>query len=407
VRIALLPDDYLPASTRIHAKMLHELAVELTQRGHEVVIITPGDWNQHGQVVVDFVDSIEVWRFKSKPTRNVGKIRRAINESLLSWRAVTAIKERLKSRPFDLCVNYSPTIFFGPLAWYLKRKGAYVYLVLRDFFPQWIIDEGMIGKHSPIAYYFRAFEHFNYRISDCVAVQSPANLALFQEKCPNHPNMQVLMNWADTVPYKVEHSTTSIREKISLSDKIVFFYGGNIGHAQDMANIMRLARSLNENHQVHFLLVGQGDEFELVQHLIEKWNLNNVTLLPSVSQDEYKKMLSEVDVGIFSLSSKHVAHNFPGKLLGYMVQSLPVLGSVNRGNDVIDVINSAGAGYVSVNGDDEAFLENALALISDPILRANMGRKANILLHEKFSVESAADEILSQVEFAQQDMLST
>lgn len=394
MKIAILSDDYLPSSTRVHAKMLHELANEFVIRGHQVVIITPGDWTQENKVVVDYIDEVEIWRFKSKATRGVGNIKRAIRETLLSLRAYMALKSQLKKSPFDICINYSPTIFFAPLAWFLKRKGTYVYLVLRDFFPQWIIDQGLIKEDSLIARYFKFFEHLNYSVSDCVAVQSPANLALFKKMYPVHQNTCVLMNWTSSKPIK----SNDIFEKssIGLQDKVILFYGGNIGHAQDMDNLMRLARRLKYCVHAHLLLIGQGDEFSLVENRIKSWDLTNVTLLPSVPQDEYVKFVAGVDIGLFSLSSAHSAHNFPGKLLGYMVESLPILGSVNNGNDVVEVINKAGAGFVSINGDDDILLRNALELINNEALRDKFGNNAFALVNEMFSVESAADDILHQ-----------
>lgn len=394
MKIVLLSDDYLPNSTRVHAKMLHELAIEFTSRGHKVVVITPGCWQQADKVIVDNVNGIEVWRFKTKPTRGVGKIKRAINESMLSLRGHLTLKKMINEYQFDICVNYSPTIFFGPLAWYLKRKGAYVYLILRDFFPQWIIDQGMVKENSLIVRYFRFFENFNYNISDCVAVQSPANLVLFERMCSHHKNARVLMNWTKLKPTLITDVVT--KKQLGLDDKIVLFYGGNIGHAQDMTNLMRLARNLKNHEQAHLLLVGQGDEFELVKQTILAWGLTNVTLLPSVSQEEYIKIVAGIDIGLFSLSSKHTAHNFPGKLLGYMVESLPILGSVNNDNDIIELVNKSGAGFVSINGEDNIFYNNAIKLINNMALRKSMGNKSFELVSKTFSVENAANEILFQ-----------
>lgn len=394
MNIVILSDDYLPDSTRIHAKMLHELAIELTSRSHKVVVVTPGSWTQSSKLVVETIDDVEVWRFRSKPTRGVGNIKRAINETLLSLRAYFAAANYFKKNKFDICINYSPTIFFGPLAWYLKKNEAYVYLVLRDFFPQWVIDQGMIRRNSIIARYFKFFEHFNYRASDCVAVQSPGNLNLFKKMYPKHKNVLVLMNWTKSTP--VLASKVFDKKKLGLENKTILFYGGNIGHAQDMDNLMRLAKSLKAHKCSHMLLVGQGDEVSLVLKRISEWNLSNVTLLPSVSQDEYMDIVASVDIGLFSLSSKHTAHNFPGKLLGYMVESLPILGSVNKGNDIIKLFNEKGAGLICVNGDDDLFLKNALQLINNSDLRDQMGHRALELVKEVFSVENAADSILHQ-----------
>lgn len=41
MKLALIIDDYLPNSTRVGAKMFHELAQEFIQRGHDVTVITP------------------------------------------------------------------------------------------------------------------------------------------------------------------------------------------------------------------------------------------------------------------------------------------------------------------------------------------------------------------------------
>ena len=83
MRIALLPDEYLPSGTRVHSKMFHELALQLKKIGHHPIVITPGTPFQNSKLVIDYVDGIEVWRFKSGYTRGVGMVRRAINEWFL------------------------------------------------------------------------------------------------------------------------------------------------------------------------------------------------------------------------------------------------------------------------------------------------------------------------------------
>ena len=143
-------------------------------------------------------------------------------------------------------------------------------------------------------------------------------------------------------------------------------------------------------NNAHFLFVGQGDEVKLINKLAIQWKLSNYSYLPSVSQDEYRDMLTQVDVGLFSLSAKHTSHNFPGKLLGYMLQSLPILGSVNQDNDLISLIQDNRAGFISVNGDDEVFFDNATKLYKNLELRNKIGLAGNALLHKEFTVMNAA-----------------
>jgi hypothetical protein len=132
--------------------------------------------------------------------------------------------------------------------------------------------------------------------------------------------------------------------------------------------------------------------------LAGEWTLPNFTYLASVNQDEFKFILSEMDVGLFSLSAKHSSHNFPGKLLGYMVQSLPILGSVNAGNDLLDIVNQNNAGLIHINGEDDKLLESALLMLYDVAARNQFGLGANALLREQFSVESAAQTIEMRLE---------
>lgn len=39
MNIAIIADDYLPHSTRVAAKMLHELAQRFKEMGHDIVVI--------------------------------------------------------------------------------------------------------------------------------------------------------------------------------------------------------------------------------------------------------------------------------------------------------------------------------------------------------------------------------
>jgi glycosyltransferase involved in cell wall biosynthesis len=105
--------------------------------------------------------------------------------------------------------------------------------------------------------------------------------------------------------------------------------------------------------------------------------------------------LSEFDVGLFSLHKDHQTHNFPGKLLGYMQNSIPILGSVNAGNDVISVLQDAGAGFVCINGDDAQLTEFATRLLNSETVRREMGINSRKLLSNQFSVAEAAKKLVS------------
>ena len=392
MKICLIVDDYMPNSIKIAAKMMHELAIELNKQGHEITVLTPCNTISKSIDIIK-LDNINVYRFKVGAIKNVAKVKRAINETLLSYNAWKSCKNLLINDKHDLIIYYSPTIFFGPLIAKLKKEWKVPsYLILRDIFPQWTIDNGILKENSIITKYFEFFESINYKHADKIGLMSQKNLEWFNKKYNLNNKTELLYNWASNTPLTTK--CNKYKKLYNLENKIVYFYGGNMGHAQDMMNIVRLAQNMKNHPDAHFVLVGAGDEVELIENKIIEDNIKNITLLPSVNQEEFKEMLSEFDIGLFTLNYNHQTHNFPGKLLGYMCESKPILGSVNPNNDLKDVIESANAGYISITGQDELLYENALKLLDDKT-RINMGENANNLLDRLFTVKSIAKQILS------------
>lgn len=392
MKLLLVIDDYLPNSTRVTAKMMHELALELQRLGHEVYVLTPGDSTQTTALVKDRLDGIQVWRFRSGPLKDISRVQRLVNESLLSLRGWRGINSELEQLSIDGIVYSSPSIFFGRLIAKLKRYfSCKSYLILRDLFPQWALDEGMISPGSPITRYLQYFERQNYAAADQIGLMSEKNIEVFQQLQPSLNNLQVLRNWVSVPPQLTK--APYWRKQLGLENKVIFLYGGNIGKAQDMPNLLRLADALKELEGAHFVFVGQGESYPEVEQFIDERGLTNTTLMPSISQDDFKDLLLEVDIGLFSLAKTHTAHNFPGKILGYIANNLPILGSVNSGNDLMTLVNEHQAGFVFENPNDHALHDGAQQLAQSESLRKVQGNNARRLLDSHFSVQSAAEKI--------------
>jgi len=364
--------------------------------GHRVTVITPHFSKQ--KFIQEEIDNIKIWRFKSGNIKNVNLKKRALNETLLSFKAWNAIKKHLTTNSFNAIIYYSPSIFWGYLVKNLKKRcRCKSFLILRDLFPQWVVDACIIRKNSFAEKYFRYFEKISYDQADIIGLMSEKNLEVFNSFVTKKYNTTILRNWGNLAPHKKLPNSKSIRTELKLNDKIIFFYGGNIGHAQDMENLMRLAKSMQSHAKAHFLFVGEGNEVSLVQSFAAEWELKNFAYMPSINQDEFKDILTEIDVGLFSLSKNHTAHNFPGKLLGYMVQSIPILGSVNKDNDLAPLINNSGAGFISVNGEDETLFKNAKLLLENVDLRKKIGHNGYQLLKNEFDVQKIAEQIVESV----------
>jgi len=392
MRILLLVDCYMP-NPMSAAVMMHDLGVEFQKQGHKVIVVTP-DNSLATPTQTQIEDNLTVLRIRTGRTKGVNKLVRAVNEVRLSSAIWKAAKTFFKENPCDLIVFYSPTIFFGKLVQKLKTLwNCKAYLILRDIFPQWAVDAGVLRKG--IAYrYFKRKESIQYSVANVIGVECPANLRYFEKDgLKTKYNVEVLYNWATLDGKNITRE--DYRKKFGLEDKVVFFYGGNIGVAQGMDNIVRLAQDLHDYPNIHFLLVGDGSEVSRLKKMINSKKINNITIHPPVSQQRYLGMLWQFDVGLISLDPGLKTYNFPGKLLGYMYSSMPILASINPGNDLKDVLESSQAGFACIGWQQRQLRVYALKLAGDADLRRRMGQNGRKLLEDKFCVTKTVSQILS------------
>jgi hypothetical protein len=78
-------------------------------------------------------------------------------------------------------------------------------------------------------------------------------------------------------------------------------------------------------------------------------------------------------VGLISLDYRHTTHNIPGKFLSYLQSGLPVIASINSGNDLVDLINSSNIGYATTSNSVQALKAITESIIVD--LNAGEGIK--------------------------------
>lgn len=399
MRILVIVDTYVPA--RISgALQMRDLARELLAQHHEpTVIVASPDLQTPWKL--EHIDGVEVLRVKAPQTKDVGLIRRALAECWLPFAMLRGLrKSPLADVQWQGVIWYSPTIFFGPMVRAIKRRcGCRGYLILRDLFPDWAVDAGVMRKG--LAYwFFKWVERYQYASADVIGVQTPANVPLVEKDARRgKAKVEVLNNWL-SVP---DRTPTAVDLSVGpLAGRTIFVYTGNMGAAQGMDCLIELAAALKENDQVGFLFVGRGSDVPRLRGRVEAEALANVVFIDEVDSAEIPAILDQCHVGLIALDPRHTTHNIPGKLLSYLRAGLPVLARINPGNDLEGVINGAGVGRV-VAGDEQArLLAFAKELTSSSELREAMGKRCGILADRKFSSASVAGQIVNQLQLPAQ-----
>jgi glycosyltransferase involved in cell wall biosynthesis len=395
MNIIILTDRYHPNPVS-SAILAYDLAIELNQQGHNVFVLT-ADSKLDCEYTISKEEGINIIRVRAQNQKKLSKPRRLIFELFLQKKIWNIYKNNKETISFDLLIAQSPTIFWSFLI--KKLKGEYqqisVYLILRDIFPKWAVDTGIISKFNPIYWFLRWHEKKLYNQVNIIGVQSASNLEYFSKKKEKF-DLEILYNFKKIG--QKETSVSNIRKDLNIENKVIFVFGGNLGYAQDIDNILRLVKSFKEDERIHFLLIGEGTEYKKIESFINLHSTKTLTLLPAVSDSDYQAILKECDVGIISLRRSFKTDNFPNKILNYMEYNLPILASINPGNELRLLIEKNHNGLVSDNGQDDLFIENANILLNNQSKRNEMGLNGYYTLKKYFDVSSAVKQ-LTKIEY--------
>jgi glycosyltransferase involved in cell wall biosynthesis len=391
-RIALIAACYPPIRNSA-AVQVRDLAQEMLRQGHDLVVIVPDSTLQEPSQVM-ILDGVNVLRLRAPKFMDVGYIKRTLAELslpfLMLWRLRKSIFARVE---WDLIVWYSPTIFFGPLIWFMKRSNkCRTYLILRDIFPEWAVDLGLISK-GPIYWFFKAVASLQYAVADIIGVQTESNVKFLAHwaKKPNK-RVEVLHNWL--APASNLGSSIDLA-KTSLAGRKICVYIGNMGVAQGMDVLIELADSLRARADLGFIFVGRGSEVLRLKQIVKARALTNTLFFDEVSPDEMLGLLAQCFIGLIALDPRHKTHNIPGKFLTYLQAGLPVLASINYGTDLAEIIYKEKVGGAFAGDSVVSLIEFIDDLISNTTKYKMMSEHGCRLARSMFSSHSAVKQITS------------
>lgn len=386
-----MADAYPPSRTSA-ALQLRDLAVEFLRQGITPTVISSSS-EAHGSGELTELDGVCVLRLKTPEHKNIGRIRRAIAEVLMPFFMVRNFKKStLKNTQWDAVIWYSPTIFLGPFIYYLKRRSACPsYLILRDIFPAWALDLGLISK-GPAYYFFKIFEKFQYLVANCIGVQALGNLDYFKSWSGSaNRKIEVLQNWL--TPKPLSHCSVSISD-LPIAHRKIFVYAGNMGVAQGMADLLLLAESLLTRKDIGFLFIGRGSDIDLLKFDAKNRGLVNTVFYDEINADEIPGLYAQCHIGLIALDARHKTHNIPGKFLSYLQSGLPVMAIINDGNDLQSIIGEHQVGRVTTDRSQENLRGLALTLIDELILNGDeISARCKTLASRLFSSKAAVEQI--------------
>lgn len=371
------------------AVQLRDLSLEFVRQGHEPTVLIPAAPLTE-RFRIETFNGVRIARLRAPRTKDIGYVRRTLGEFLMPFAMLYNLrKSPLADEHWDGVVWYSPTIFLGPIARALKSASACrSYLIIRDIFPEWAVDMGLMGRGLPYRF-FKSVERHQYSVADTIGVQSLSNLAYFSSR---GRGIEVLQNWlaeAPNIGCSIAVSATA------LAGRKIFVYAGNMGVAQGMGVLLDLADSLRQRTDIGFLFVGRGSDAQRLRSDAASRKLDNVRFFDEIDPSEIPGLYAQCHIGLVALDPRHKTHNIPGKFLSYMQCGLPVLAIVNPGNDLAGLIEAENVGRACTTQAIPTLRHLAETLVTDLAADEGVGFRCRDLAKRLFSPETAVNQIVA------------
>lgn len=348
----MVVSQYYPPEA--HGATARSLAVELSDRGHDVEVLTtfpnhpfgrlfPGWAQRFGHVEID--GAVTVRRVPTVVDHSLRASRRIL--SYLSF-AVSSLTASRAARRADVVYVYGaqPTAAIAPMVWRALFGTPYV-LHVQDIWPESVLGAGMLpsGVASVAArrVILRWLRRVHSRAARVIAI-GPGAARLLEERGADPARTTSCSNWVTAAPVACARSS---RE----GTRVV--YAGSIGPAQGLETVVRAAARCQDLAELRFTIVGDGVHRAGLEDLAARLGVHTMDFAPPVPRERMTELHAATDFAIVSLRADPMtAVTIPSKLQDLLANGVPVLGALD--GDAAAMLCDARAGYVAPPGDVDA-----------------------------------------------------
>jgi colanic acid biosynthesis glycosyl transferase WcaI len=379
MRILVLTINYWPEQTGIGAVLTHRCEY-LASQGHEVIVCTAmpyyPEWRIHpgytGRLFSreerNGVNILRSWLWVPKKVTSPKRV--VFETSFLASSLISAIRNR---EP-DLLLVASPPLGLGISAVALSRWWNIPYVFdVQDLQPDAAADLQMLpGPVLPMLY---RLEDMAYRNAALISTVTEGMRNKIVEKGIPASKVVVIPPAADSSLFDVGTliAGDEFRHTHNLEGKLVVGHCGNMGVKQGLDLILDAALHLREQHDVIFLLAGDGAKKSCLEQRSSALGLKNVRFLPLQDAAAFLQMLAAMDIGLIVQQSTVSDIVFPSKTVALLSAARPVIAAVNENSEISRVIQNSRGGIVVEPEGPQAFASAAQELLSDPGKRFAMG----------------------------------
>ncbi|WP_127531972.1 glycosyltransferase family 4 protein [Paenibacillus kobensis] len=370
-KVLIISQNYYPEIGSA-ANRIKNMYVELTARGHQVTVLTSEPSYPNRNLYKDerfWQDSQlekDVIRIRTRTRRYSSNImKRLLLYGEMTYKFLRTIYRM--SDHYDYIIATTPAIFIGLTGLIAKRRlGCPLILDVRDLWPESLLGVGVF-TYKPIIAMARMLENKLYVEAENIIINSEGFMPHIKSKGIPSDRIRFMPN-----SLTEKELLPPVKAERQPGDPIVVIYTGNIGLAQDLEPLIRIAERLKDREDIRFKIIGYGYRRKGLKQRIQELGLTNVTLLKADNRMEATNAVRDADIAFVSLVKQPVFDTvLPGKMIDYMCMGKPIVGSVS--GYAATVLERSESGFASINRDTDELYEYIVKLASDSRLRADMG----------------------------------
>ena len=274
-----------------------------------------------------------------------------------------------------------------------------VYYILRDIFPDWLINVGIV-KNPILIKILKIISDPQYYVSDVIGVETYKNINIIKKKIKNN-KVELLLNWPSLIKKNNNASLISLDNNLknyikSLnSDHLFGLYIGNASIAHDYESAFLFFQGLiakQNDVYIDLNIFGKSNnKIKNINQFIKQniWGLIHEQKLPFV--------LNKADFGLVTLNRRLSSQNMPGKFVSYTQFGLPIICFSNINSSLARLIKEYDCGIVIDLNKNLIRNENILLHFINNLKENKQYYSDNSfkLFNEKFDVNKCINKIFS------------
>ncbi len=338
------------------AQQLTDLAVGLTEAGHNVTVIASDRGYDDPSKRFPRRESwrgINILRIPSLALGKKSRPRRAINfASFLincSWQLL-----RLPRFDVTVALTSPPLIsYLGSL--FVRLKGGKFFFWVMDLNPDEAIAAGWLQEHSLPAKLLAALLKSSLDHADGIIALDHFMKSRIVAKGVRPELVTVLPPWAHDDQVNFDQAGREVfRQQHGLTDFFVVMYAGNHSPCHPLHTLMEAARELSTRKDIVFLFVGGGSEQEKVRQFAAHHALTNLWCLPYQSAETLSASLSAADLHTVVMGEAFVGIVHPCKLYNILRVGTPFLyigPTESHVSEIAAQLDASRPAYLATHGD--------------------------------------------------------